>query len=252
MAITTGEPTGGLAAYGAIKLAGLAGLVSVALGIVGAIVDEMQTFPGTGASASEIAGYVDAHRSALLVAMVLSTVAVGLWLAFGTGVWLWLRETTGSVSVLSLCFLIGLVSFVTLLLAGFTAAFVLFYRAPNVPDPGLLYDLGFGLLAMSGVPTALALGSYATQVFNDSRLPDWSAWVATLAALAHIVLLVSLVVPSGFFSLEGRVIIVIPAMLFAWITGTSIVLLRTETAGPRDGRRPSACASPARSSRDRP
>jgi len=226
MTITTGEQTES-ATYSAIKLAGLAGLVSIALGIAGAIVDEMQTFPGTGASASEIAGYVDAHRSALLVAMVLSTAAVGLWLAFGAGVWLWLRETTGSVSALSVCFLAGLASFVTLLLAGFTVAFVLFYRAPNAPDPRLLYDLGFGLLAMSGVPTALALGSYAAQVFSDSRLPGWTAWIAVVAAVAHLVLLASLVIPSGFFSLEGGVIIAIPATLFAWILATSIVLLRT-------------------------
>lgn len=231
MAITTGERTGS-AANSAIKLAGVAGVLSIVFGIAGAIVDEMQTFPGTGASASEIAGYVDAHRSALLVAMVLSTAAVGLWLAFGVGVWVWLRETTGSVSVLSVCFLVGLVSFVTLLLAGFTAAFVLFYRAPNAPDPRLLYDLGFGLLAMSGVPTALALGSYAAQVFSDSCLPAWSAWIAAVVAVAHIVLLASLVIPSGFFSLQGGAIIAIPAMLFAWITGVSIVLLR---AGPATG-----------------
>jgi hypothetical protein len=206
-------------------------LVSIAFGIAGAIVDEMQTFPGTGASASEIAGYVDAHRSALLVAMLLSTVAVGLWLAFGVGIWVWLRETTGSVSVLSVCFLVGLVSFVTLLLAGFTVAFVLFYRAPNAPDPRLLYDLGFGLLAMSGIPTALALGSYAAQVFSDSRLPVWSAWIAVVAALAHIVLLASLVIPGGFFSLEGGVIIAIPGLLFAWIIVTSIALLSAKTTG---------------------
>jgi hypothetical protein len=163
--------------------------------------------------------------------MALSTIAVGLWLAFGVGVWIWLRESTGSVSVLSVCFLVGLVSFVTLLLAGFTVALVLFYRAPNAPDPRLLYDLGFGLLAMSGVPTALALGSYAGQVLRDSRLPAWTGWIAVVAALAHIVLVASLVIASGFFSLEGGVIIAIPAMLFAWILGTSIVLLRTTIKG---------------------
>jgi hypothetical protein len=227
MAITTGERTGG-ATGSAIKLAGFAGLASIALGIAGAIVDEMQTFPSTGATGGEIAGYVGAHRSALLVAMALSTVAVGLWLAFGVGVWVWLRETTGSVSVLSVCFLVGLVSFVTLLLAGFTVAFVLFYRAPNAPDPRLLYDLAFGLLAISGAPTALALGSYAAQVFGDSRLPVWSAWVAVVAALAHIVLLASLVIPSGFFSLQGGVIIAIPAILFAWITGVSIAMIAAD------------------------
>jgi hypothetical protein len=233
MAITTHEQAGSTT-YKAIQLAGVAGMVSIALGIAGSIVDEMQTLPGTGASAGEIAGYVDAHRSALLVAMVLSTAAVALWLAFGVGVWIWLRERTGSVSVLSVCFLVGLVSFVTLLLAGFTVAFELFYRAPNAPDPRLLYDLGFGLLAMSGVPTALALGSYAAQVFSDSRLPAWTGWIAVVAALAHLVILASLVIPSGFFSLQGGVIIAIPATLFAWILGTSIVLLRTTSKADND------------------
>lgn len=233
MAITTGEQAGS-STNSAIKLAGLAGMVSIALGIAGSIVDEMQTLPGTGASASEIAGFVGAHRSALIIAMILSTAAVWLWLIFGVGVWQWLRETTGNVSLLSVCFLVGLVSFVTLLLAGFTSFSVLVYRAGGVSDPRLLYDLAFGLLAMSGAPTVLALGSYAAQVFRNSRLPGWTAWVAVVAALAHLVLLASLVITSGFFSLEGGVIIAIPATLFTWILGTSLVLLRTTIKGENE------------------
>jgi hypothetical protein len=158
--------------------------------------------------------------------MVLTTTAVGLWLVFGVGVWLWLRETTSSESVLSVCFLVGLVSFVTLLLAGFTVFFVFVYRAGEVSDPRLLYDLSFGLLAMSGAPTALVLGSHAAQVFRGGRLPDWTAFLAAVAALAHLVLLASLLITSGFFALEGGVTIAIPATLFAWILATSIVLLR--------------------------
>ena len=46
-----------------------------------------------------------------------------------------------------------------------------------------------------------------------------------MAALAHLVLLASLVITSGFFSLEGGVIIAIPAVLFAWILGTSIAMI---------------------------
>lgn len=233
MAVTTGDRTGS-AKYSALKVAGLAGVMSIALGIAGSIVDDMRTFPGTGASAGEIAGYVDAHRSALLVAMLLSTAAVGLWLLFGVGVWLWLRERTGGVSFLSVCFLVGLVSFVTLLLSGFAVFFAFVYRAPETPDPRLLYDLSFGLLAMSGVPTALALGSYAAQVFRDDRLPRWTAVIAVVAALAHVVLLASLVITSGFFSLEGGVIIAIPATLFAWIIATSVVLLRAGSTGERE------------------
>jgi hypothetical protein len=223
------------ARHNAIKLAGLAGVLSIVLGIAGVPVDKMWTFPGTTSTGAEIASYVDAHRSALLIAMALSAAAVWLWLVFGVGVWLRLREATGGDSVLSACFLVGLVGFVTLLLAGFTSFLVLVYRAPEASDPRLLNDLAFGLLAMSGAPTALALGSYAALVLGSDRLPRWTAWVAIVAALAHLVLLASLVIRSGFFSLEGGVTIAIPATLFAWICSTSIALWRTgldTTDGP--------------------
>jgi hypothetical protein len=214
------------ARYSDIRLAGIAGLLSVPLGIAGVIVDQMWTFPATGATAGQIETFVGAHRSALLFAMILTTAAVGLWLVFGVGVWEWLRRTDGSESLLPACFIAGLGSFVTLLLAGFTAFFVLVYRAPETLDPQLLYDLTFGLLAVSGVPTALALGSYAAQVFRHHRLPDWTAWLATAAASTHLALLASLAITSGFFSLTGGIIIAIPATLFAWIAGMSTVMLR--------------------------
>ncbi|HTD58161.1 MAG TPA: hypothetical protein VK672_04645, partial [Solirubrobacteraceae bacterium] len=102
------------------RLIGIVGVMSIAFGLAGAIVDQMWTFPPTGATAGEIAGFVHAHRSALLLAMVLTTAAVGLWLVFGVGVWVYLREAAGGESVLTACFLIGLVSFVTLLFVGFT------------------------------------------------------------------------------------------------------------------------------------
>lgn len=205
-------------------LAGFAGALSVALGVAGVIVDRMETFPGTGATPGEIAAFVEAHRTELLVAMLLNTVAVSLWLVFGAGVWLWLRDATGGDGLLTTCFLIGLVSFVTLLLAGFTSFFLLVYRASEASDPQLLYDLAFGLLAMSGAPTALSLGSYAALAFSAERVPAWTGWLAALAALAHVGLLASFLVRGGFFSLEGGVIIAIPATLFAWIVGTTVAM----------------------------
>jgi hypothetical protein len=227
MALAAGEQTGSVADT-ATKLAGLAGLCGVALGIAGLIVDRMWAFPGTGASAGEIGGFVAAHRSALLVAMVLSTAAVALWLVFGVGVWQWMRAEARAESFLAACFLAGLVSFVTLLMAGFTSFFVLVYRAPAASDPRLLYDLGFGLLAMSGMPTALALGAYAAQVFRAGRRPRVTADVAVVAALAHVLLLFSLVIASGFLSLEDGVTIVIPGTLFAWIVVTALAMIAGE------------------------
>jgi hypothetical protein len=211
------------------KLAGASGVLGFALATVGsAVVSPLWQFPGTGSTAAEITGFVVAHRTALLAAMILTTAGVSLWLVFGAGVSLRLRQATGADSLLWACFAFGLVGFVTLILAGFVPFFVLTYRASEVSDARLLYDLAFGLLAMSGVPTALALGSYAALVFRAGRLPRWTAWLAALAAAAHVALLASFVVTDGFFSLEGQVITVIPATLFVWIVGTSVAMLSTE------------------------
>lgn len=219
---------------GESALAARAGLLSIVLGLVAVAVDRMWSFPATGASAQEVGSFVADHRTALLVAMVLTAAAVVLWLVFAAGVWLRLREATGAESVLSACFLFGFAAFVTLLLAGFTPFLVLVYRAPAAPDPSLLYDVSFGLLAMSGAPTALALCAYAALVWRDGALPRWTAWLAALAAAAHLVLLGSLLVASGFFSLEGGVTIAIPGTLFAWIAGTSVALLKS-SAQERSG-----------------
>jgi hypothetical protein len=175
----------------------------------------------------------DAHRSALLVAMLLYTGAVALWLVFGAGVWLRLRGAAERDSLLPACFAFGTVAFVTLVFAGFTSFFVLVYRVPDGSDARLLYDVAFGLLAISGAPTAVALGAYAALVLRTGGLPRWTAWLAALAASAHVALLASFLVTDGFFSLEGQVITAIPATLFAWIIGTGIALLtltRTEPA----------------------
>jgi hypothetical protein len=105
---------------------------------------------------------------------------------------------------------------------------VLLYREADVSDPRLLYDLAFGLLAMSGAPTAVALGSYAALVYRAGYLPRWTALLALVGATAHVVLLASFVVTDGFFSLEGQVITAIPATLFMWIIGTGIAMLATD------------------------
>ena len=211
-----------------MRLAGAAGLLGCALGVAGSIVVDVLDAPATTASAAEIVKSVEGDRTALLVGMLLSTAAVSLWFVFGAGVWLRLRRASGAESLASACFALGLVGFVTLLFAGFTAFFVLLYRDADVGDPRLLYDLTFGLLAMSGAPTAIALGSYAALVFRSSALPRWTAWLGVVGALGHIALLASFVVSEGFFSLEGQVITALPATLFIWIIGTGLAMLAAE------------------------
>jgi hypothetical protein len=212
------------------RVAAAAGALGFVLAVVGSGVlgafegSSLFQFPGTGSSSAEFAAFAAEHRSLGLAAMVLNSLAVGLWVLFGAGVWIKLRE--GGESFLSACFALGVAGFVTLIFAGFVPFFVLAYRGGDVTDPRLLYDLTFGMLAMSGVPTAVALGSYAALVFRTGRLPRWTAWLAAIGACAHVLLLASLVVTGGFFSLEGQVITAIPATLFIWILGTSVAMVR--------------------------
>jgi hypothetical protein len=215
-----------------MRLAGAAGVLGFTLAVVGSVgigaFDDatLFEFPGTQASSAEVAAFVAEHRSPALAAMVLNALGVSLWLVFGAGVWLKLRQ--GGESVLSACFAFGLVAFVTLIFAGFLAFFVLAYRAGDATHARLLYDLTFGMLAISGAPTAVALFAYAAHVWRSLVLPRWTAVLAGIAAVAHVALLASFVVSDGFFSLEGQVITAIPATLFAWILGTSIAMLRAE------------------------
>ena len=215
-----------------MKLAGWAGVLgfmSAGIGSAGIGAFDggaLWQFPGTQSSPAEIASFVAEHRTAALVAMVLNALGVSLWLVFGAGVWLKLRE--GGESVLSGCFALGLTGFVTLIFAGFTPFFLLAYRGAAPDEARLLYDLTFGLLAMSGVPTALALCSYCALVWRTGRFPRWTAVLAAIGSATHLLLLASFVVKDGFFSLEGQVITVIPATLFFWILGTSVAMLRAD------------------------
>ena len=218
----------GLSDAASLRFAGAAGPLGCALGVAGGLIVDLLHAPATTASAAVIVESIDGHRTALLAGTLLSTAAVSLWMVFGAGVWLRLREAGGGDSLASACFAFGLVGFTTLLFAGFTAFLVLVYRNGDVADPRLLYDLTFGLLAMSGAPTAIALASYAALVFRSAALPRWTAWLAAISALAHVALLASFVVSQGFFSLEGQVITAIPATLFIWISATGIAMLGTK------------------------
>jgi hypothetical protein len=85
----------------------------------------------------------------------------------------------------------------------------------------LLYDLTFGLLATSGLPTVIALGSFTTAVYTHPVLPRYTAHLAMAGAAVHPLLLMTFIVRDGPLSLEGISITAMPAFLFAWILGTA-------------------------------
>jgi hypothetical protein len=154
--------------------------------------------PGTGASAPEVASYVAEHRDGFLASLFLYALGMGGFLAFGVALWAWLRSHPGVADPLAALFVVGVASLCSVVFVGFAPALVLAYRSGAVGDPRLLWDLSFGVLALSGVPTALALGSYAWIVLSTRVLPAWSAWMAALGAAAHVLIVASFFFSSGF------------------------------------------------------
>jgi hypothetical protein len=91
-------------------------------------------FPDTDATARAISAYIVEHRDTLLVGVVLNAIGVTLWGMFGVGIWLRLRRVGGGGSYASACFLFGLISFISILLAGFVCFLVLAYRLCATPS----------------------------------------------------------------------------------------------------------------------
>lgn len=212
------------------RVGGWAGVLGIAVPLAGLAIEPIWRFPATTASASAVSAFVLDHRIQLKAMMLLYTVGVGLWLVFGAVVWARLRRSLPSTSVLPTCFAAGVIGYVILLLAGFAAFDVLVYRDLDPRVGQALYDVAFGLLAMSGVPTAIALFAYAAAIRRGGSLPRRTGHLAAVTAAAHLMLLASFVVTSGFFSLEGLVIAVVPALLWIWIADTGASLLRLRDA----------------------
>ncbi|MFL0177639.1 hypothetical protein [Mycobacterium sp. SMC-13] len=179
-------------------------------------------FPSTQTSGAEIARWASAHHDRLVASQLLYTVGVGLWLVFAGAVWTHLRDRLPAGSPLATGFGVGFASVVTLVLAGFTVFNVQIYRPRSPELSTLLYDLAFGTLAMSGIPAAVALGCFAIAVYRHHVMRRSTAHVAAIAAVAHVLLLVAFIAPSGPLSLQGFLVIWgIPLLLFAWIGYTA-------------------------------
>jgi hypothetical protein len=166
----------------------------------------------------------------VIASLLIYSVAMGAFLCFTGGLWAWLRERERPPHALSSVFAFGAVALAVLVLAAFAPAYMLSYRAQPAAIAGPLADLVFALLALSGIPTALCLGAYAELVLRLRCLPAWTAWVAAVGALTHVLIAASFVSHGAFLSLESGVIVWVPATLFLWILLTSVALLRAGRA----------------------
>src|SRR5438552_8333065 len=211
------------------RLIALAGLASFDLIVVAIFVaPPLWNAPGTMASGSRVAAYAQHYSGRIIASLLLYSLAMGLFLCFTAGLSAWLRERERPPHALSAIVAFGAVALAVLVMAAFVPAYMLSYRAQPATIAGPLADLTFGLLALSGVPTAACLAAYAALVMRSRCLPVWTALLAEGSALAHVLIAASFVSHRAFLSLESPVIVWVPATFFAWIAAASLALLRAK------------------------
>jgi hypothetical protein len=181
---------------GGINVGVIAGVAGFPIPTASNLLVPIWSMPSTSASGAKVARFVLDHQAAFRGTLVLDVVGVTLWMVFGGAVWLRLRRASGSDTLATSLFGVAFTGMILLLMAGFTTALVLAYRVPKPATANLLYDMTFGLLAMSGMPAIVALTAYASVVLATKRLPRRTAELAILTATGHVLLLASLPLPG--------------------------------------------------------
>lgn len=211
---------------GSARMARWAGTTTFILAAVALVAYATWSFPETQTSGTDVALWAAAHHDRLIVMQLLNTVSVAVWFIFGAAVWTYLDDRLSASSTLPRLFAASFFGCATLVLSGFTAFDLLLYRHHSAETTTLLYDVTFGLLAMSGMPTVVALGSFAIAVYVHRMLPRYTAHLAIAAAAIHPLLLAAFIVKTGPLSLQGFSITAMPAFLFAWILATALAMPR--------------------------
>lgn len=215
-----------------INVGMIAGITGIVIATASNLLVPIWSMPSTSASGAHVARFVLDHQVAFRATLALDVVGVTLWMVFGGAVWLRLRRACTSDTLATSLFGVAFTGMVLLLMAGFTCALVLAYRVTDPAIAHVLYDMAFGLLAMSGMPAIIALTAFAFVAFTTKRLASRTAQLAVLTAAAHLLLLASLLIPRGVLSLEGPLITAVPALLFAWILSTALSLRRPDWINP--------------------
>jgi hypothetical protein len=207
--------------------AGICGLASFSLIMLAAFVlaRPLWNAPDTQTAPAALASYIAHARGREATSLLLYALGIGLFLCFTAGLWRWLGAIEPGRAPTSAIFAFGAIALSVLIFAAFAVAEVMLYRPLPPVAAETLRDLTFALLALSGVPTAVCMGAYASLVLRHGVLARWTGWLALVGVLAHLLIAMSFLDHTGLLSLEGPLIVLAPGTFFTWIFAASLALL---------------------------
>jgi hypothetical protein len=211
---------------GTKRLAGLAGILAFLLITAAAAALPFWIGLHTTDPLEAFARYAQEQRGRILTAMLLYSLGFGLFLVLAGVLWSEMHRAGPRARGVAAVFGFAAVAMSTMILVAFVPACVFAYRSHSPELSRALWDLGFGTLAVSGVPTAVCMGAYAAATLLHDTLPRWTGWIAAIGIVPHLAIAASFLAQDGFFSLEGDATLWVPITLFAWILAAGIALVR--------------------------
>jgi hypothetical protein len=206
------------------RIAGVAGLLTLALGICQLVA--VGNAPGLGASASEVADYFGADRTAHSIGVVLAAVIAIPMVVFLVGVHRTLAAADRTMNTSwSTIFLYGAVMMSATAGAREGGFAVLALRGGKGLAPESLQVMNDAILiaaATLGVWLAVAVGSVAVATFRHHIRPAWYGWLSALGAILGALSLIETVNTStdGILATVAFLVGVI-----IWGTVTSVLML---------------------------
>jgi hypothetical protein len=208
---------GGAAGIGALVLALIAGLL-------------LRDAPDFTESASTVGGYLATYRSVIMTAVLLYSLAVGLFVWFGATLSTAFRradDRSDAPAVVLAGFVVtGALGFIAVALLGSLTYALTAHPVLLVVASGP-YAAVAVVSTISGVAVALPMGACAYAIARTAIFPQWMAWFAGVVAVLQVLAAITLVSAAGVLAPGSVVTAYIPGALTAiWVLCASVLLVR--------------------------
>jgi len=208
-----------ITAYSALAVS-LLFLPAIAVGIAHPI-------PAPDTPANDLVAFLAAHRTSLLVALLLNGLGFGgLLIVFGGGLWAILRRAEGGSGAWSAIAFAACVATAAAILVSTTLFVTLIHLAPALDPASLpvLFDACLVANLMTAFPNAVYVVAAGIVILRTGVMSRWVAYGGFAVAAIHLSSSVSLA-RGGAFSPAGVLPNLAPLSHFAWLIGVALALL---------------------------
>ncbi len=217
---------------GAVRRGGVAGLLSIAVGVVAMAFERGPVRAGDPAAA--IVAHYTAHQGAVLAQSTVFVLGAAFLLWFTVALSRFLAEPRSDDSASALVLLGGATS-VALTLAALGLQVGLASAPASSGEPALVAAMN-ALFTISGLPLAVLLAAVAAAGRRTGVLAGWLVWLSAGAAVTQLIPVLGLVATSGPLSSGGWLAAYLAYPLYlVWLASVSLVMVAR--GGPLPGDR---------------